>query len=387
MNVQEIIQFADTLYHDLTYASAREWQEERGGAKAIGAMPIYVPREIIHAAGMLPVGLMGGGNQVEIIRGDAYFQSYICQIPRSTIELALTGKYDFLSGFLFPSICDVIRNLSGMWKVLFKDKYVRYVDLPQNYDREVGGRFWHREMSELAKDLGELSGQKVTPERLRASIALYNENRRAIGRLMSLRHEEPWRVPAHESYLILRAGNVLPVEEHTRLVGDYCAAAIDADRPMRDNTRIVTVGSFCEQPPLELIKTLEMAGCYIVWDDTLLGQYWFEGDIPTDGDPLQALTTAFLEKSASTSARYEPDAEKGASIRKICARTKAEGVIFAAPSFCDPALLEQPMLQDAMDAAGIPWTAFKYAENLGQFQVIREQAGTFADSVKLWSEG
>ena len=33
----------------------------------------------------------------------------------------------------------------------------------------------------------------------------------------------------------------------------------------------------------------------------------------------------------------------------------------------------------------VPWTAFKYAENSGQFQGIREQAGTFADSIKLWS--
>ena len=39
----------------------------------------------------------------------------------------------------------------------------------------------------------------------------------------------------------------------------------------------------------------------------------------------------------------------------------------------------------ALDRAGIPWTAFKYSENTGQFQVIREQAGTFADSIKLWS--
>jgi benzoyl-CoA reductase subunit C len=39
----------------------------------------------------------------------------------------------------------------------------------------------------------------------------------------------------------------------------------------------------------------------------------------------------------------------------------------------------------AVEKAGIPWTAFKYAENNGQFQVIREQAGTFADALKLWS--
>jgi benzoyl-CoA reductase subunit C len=39
----------------------------------------------------------------------------------------------------------------------------------------------------------------------------------------------------------------------------------------------------------------------------------------------------------------------------------------------------------AVESIGVPWTAFKYAENTGQFQVIREQAGTFADSIKLWS--
>ena len=68
------------------------------------------------------------------------------------------------------------------------------------------------------------------------------------------------------------------------------------------------------------------------------------------------------------------------------AESGAEGVLFCAPSFCDPALLDQPMAVRAVERAGVPWTAFKYAENTGQFQVIREQAGTFADSIKLWSD-
>ena len=57
-------------------------------------------------------------------------------------------------------------------------------------------------------------------------------------------------------------------------------------------------------------------------------------------------------------------------------------MIFAAPSFCDPALLERPMLQDVLSKHGIPHTAFKYAENTGQMAPIREQAGTFADSIR-----
>ena len=66
---------------------------------------------------------------------------------------------------------------------------------------------------------------------------------------------------------------------------------------------------------------------------------------------------------------------------------KGEGVIFCAASFCDPALLDQPMLQHAMDDARIPYTEFKYSENTGQFQVIKEQTGTFSDSIKLWGSG
>jgi benzoyl-CoA reductase subunit C len=66
------------------------------------------------------------------------------------------------------------------------------------------------------------------------------------------------------------------------------------------------------------------------------------------------------------------------------AAANADGIIFATPSFCDPALLDQPMLRNGAEKAGIPCIAFKYAENTGQFQQFREQAGTFADSIKLW---
>jgi benzoyl-CoA reductase subunit C len=381
--VDELVQRADSLYHDLDLEAVK-----RRGRKAIGYLPIYVPRELIDAAGMLPVGLMGARGQIEIIRGDAWFQSYICQIPRSTLELALSGRLDALDGFLFPSICDVIRNLSGMWKLLFPQKYARYLDVPQNYDPAVGGRFYRGELAQLYGDLCALAGVAPSDEKLRESIARYNANRRAIACLMAARAEQPWRFPAWEAYLILYAGNLLPVDEHTRLTGDYLDAAAAADRPRRDHARVVVTGAFCEQPPLELIKTLELAGCYVVCDDFALGRRWPDGDVDIggSGDPLTALADAFLTRSPPTAACYQPKGDRGEPLVQLVRKTRAEGVVFAAPSFCDPALLEQPILQEALDRAKLPWTAFKYSESLGQFQVIREQAGTFADSIKLWSD-
>lgn len=384
--VAEIVARCEGLYEDLRFTAAREWKAAVPGRKVIGYMPVYVPRELIHAAGMLPLGIMGGGDNLEVIHGDAYYQSYICRIPRSTIELGISGRLDFVDGMLFPSICDVIRNLSGMWKMLFPQVYAKYFDVPQTYRDEIGGVFYTGEMRELLHDLERLGGRKIGDEEIRASIAVYNDNRRAINELYDLRAARPWKAPASEAYLVIRAGLTLPVEEHTQLVRDYIAAANAQDRPVKDNSRVILTGMFCEQPPLNLIKSLELSGCYIVDDDFVLVSRWLLGDVPTDGDPVHNLSQAFLHSSMSTAAKYEPDQkEKGQFLVRAYKQRGAEGVIFASTSFCDPALLDRPILQNVLKAAGIPYIAFKYAENSGQMQPIREQAGTFVDSIKLWS--
>jgi benzoyl-CoA reductase subunit C len=385
--VQAIVERCQQLFEDLDFNAVKQWKAAVPGRKAIGYMPVYVPRELIHAAGMLPVGILGGGDNMEVIQGDAYYQSYICRIPRSTLELGLTGKLDCLDGMLFPSICDVIRNLSGMWQILFKDKYVKYFDVPQNYQDEVGGNFYIHEMQALREDLGKIRGTPITDAELNASIAVYNDNRAAVRELYTFRATNPQQAPTSEVYLLLRAGMVLPPEEHTALVREYIAETAKVQRPKRDNARVVVTGSFCEQPPLALIKSLEMAGCYVVDDDFMLVTRWLLDDVPADKDPLDELSKAFLHRSAATAAKYDQTREeKGMFLLKQVKTRGAEGVVFAAPSFCDPALLERPMLQDVMAKHKIPYTAFKYAENTGQMAPIREQAGTFADSIKLWSD-
>lgn len=383
--IQELVENAENTYRDYDYTSVQAWKSATGGL-AVGFMPIYVPREILHAQGVLPVGIMGGGDDLEIIRGDAYYQSYICHIPRSTIELGLGGQLDCLDGMLFPAICDVIRNLSGMWKFEFPGKLSRYLDVPQDFTPEMGGAFYKSELLELSSELEKLGAKPYDANALRASIVLFNELSALIRELYEMRRKEPWRVPTAELYCLQRAATIWPVEESIPILREYrdLARADESRQPM-DQARVILAGSFCEQPPLGLIKTLERSGCYIVDDDFVQVHRWITCDVSTDGDPMDALVDAFLNNTMASPTRYCGDKSKGSELVTRVEAAAAEGVLFCAPSFCDPALLDQPMAVKAVEAAGIPWTAFKYSENNGQFQVIREQAGTFADSIKLWS--
>ncbi|MGD2114791.1 MAG: benzoyl-CoA reductase subunit C [Acidobacteriota bacterium] len=376
------------LVDDLSFETVRRWKSENPGHLAVGYMPIYVPRPLIEAQGCLPVALFGGGDQMEIIRGDSYFQSYICHIPRSTVELALRGDLDVLDALLFPSICDVIRNLGGIFDLLSPEKLTFYVDLPQDFDPEIGGRFYVEQMQELAAALVGRGAQPLSDGTLREAIAAENRRRRALDGLDALRRAEPWKVPASEAYLAVRAGALLPTDEHTELLAEITEAFAGREARPYDNVRVAVVGSFCEQPPIALIRTLEKAGCDIVDDDFQLGMRFLSRpiEVPEGTSPLDALARSYLDHGVATASRYIANGEKGAELVHRVRETGADGVVFAAASFCDPALLDQPMLERALDRAGVPHTSFKFSENTAQFGSIREQAGAFSDSVKLWGK-
>ena len=383
--LKEIVTYCEELAFDLTFKRAGAWKSEGKDRVVVGHMPIYFPREIIHAANGLAVGILGGGDKKLIIKGDAYYQSYICHMPRSIIELALDKHFKDFDGFIFPSICDVIRNLSGMFQLLGEGKFVKYLDFPQNFLPHIGGTFYRSEIQAVLDEVYKLNGVEVTAERLNHSIGLFNLNRSLLCQLYNIRQEFPWRITAADLYHIARAGYVIPVEEHNEILTRVVQLIQEEAGDPMDKIRVLVIGAFCEQPPVGLIRTIELAGCYIVEDDFLLGSRWIQGDIETGSDdPLTSVTNAYLTKSTFSSSVYDVGNPKEARLLNLIRQRKVDGVIFAAPSFCDPALLDHPILQKECNDKNIRFISFLYSENTGQFKVIKEQVGTFSDSIKLW---
>jgi len=383
--LNQLLNECKQISFDLEFNYAKNWKSQDKSRVLVGYLPIYIPREIIHAANGIAVGIMGTGDHKQIIKGDAYYQSYICHLPRGVIEMGLDKNLDGFDGFLFPSTCDCIRNLSGMFKIIKRGKFQRYFDYPQNFNIAIGGLFYKELIETVMNDVYAINGVKVTSDRLNDSIRKYNRNRQLVEKIYEIRQQYPWRLSAVDTYYVLRAGLQMPVEDHNKILEEVVEHISESYGEPMDNIRVVVSGSFCEQPPAGLIKSIEMAGCYIVDDDFMLGMRWIEGDVNAETEnPLNELVKSFINKSRFSSVVYDIDNPKGDRLVKQVRERNADGVVFSAASFCDPALLDRPMLQKSCDEAGIPHINFQYHENTGQFKVIKEQAGTFSDSIKLW---
>src|SRR5215470_87190 len=151
-----------SLLEDLQFKAVREWKEAQPGRKAVAYFPVYAPCELIHAAGMLPVGLSGAGDRLDIQHADARFGSFICSIVKTTLEMGLTGHLQRFDGLLFSTICDSARNLCFVMKRNFPSMYVDFIHLPQNPVSPATDAFLAAEYRRILAGLEQLGECRVS---------------------------------------------------------------------------------------------------------------------------------------------------------------------------------------------------------------------------------
>lgn len=368
------------LIQDLSFPSVRRWKDENR-RPVIGYFPVYAPLELIHACGMLPVGLNGAGDQLDIQHADARFGSFICSIVKTTLEMGLTGHLDLFDGLLFSSICDSARNLAFVMKRNFPQKFVEFLHLPHNPSSPASAEFLCAEYARLREGLEAVGGRRADDAALSQAIALYNENRTLTRQLYRFRSENPHRLRTSDLYAVVRAGNFLPVEEHNGCLAQALAEAVQNGAKPRDSVRVLVEGSFCEQPPLQLIKLIEQAGCYVVEDDFILGPRWFTGDIPKSGDPLLELAKSYLDLSVYSSVRHDARKPRHKELIAKARRNRAQAVILLVAKFCEPAYFDYVLYKRELEAAGIPHLLVEFEEKMFTFERLQNEVETFVESL------
>jgi benzoyl-CoA reductase subunit C len=381
MTPERIIERGRELIAQPLGAVAERWKAEHVDGRAVAAYPVWAPAELIHAAGMLPLSLLGGGTSVELTHADARFQSFVCSIAKSTLELGFQGLVKGVDGFVFSNICDVARNLSSIYQRNFPDVFVEYLHLPQNSTSPAVAGYAAAELRRLGTRFEEAFGLPVTAAALAKSIETYNELRARIRALYALRIAQPQQLSTTELYVVLRAATVSPPEESVAWLDELLDALPRREGRPRDRLRVVVEGAFCEQPPLGLLEVLEEAGCYVVEDDLLLGWRWFTSDVLPGGDPFERLAAAYVNQAVPSSTRHESRQHRSEGLIEKVRRAKADAVVFMPAKFCEPALFDYVLMKQGLERAGIPHLLVEFEEKMWTFERTRNEIETFVESM------
>ncbi len=362
-----------------TFQSVKAWKERTGGL-ALAYFPVYFPEELAHAMGFLPVGVLGASGGVSLDIATAHTQSFVCSLCRSTFQMALQGNLDAFEALIFSNICDVARNLSGITQRNLPRRYIDYIHFPVNNSSAYAAEYLRDEYRRIIKCLETVSGEELDPEKLRASITLYNEKRRLQRELVELRRSKPWILPYSDWYSLVRAGAIMPVEDYVKELRAVLPKISGRQTRPMDRMRVAVIGNFCEQPPLTLMKVIEEAGSYVVNDEALIGSRWLP-DVPIEEDPVLSLARAYVTNKEPLTVRFHPDIDKQQYITKFLLEIRTEGVIFATPKFCEPALYDYMIYKAALDKMKMPYLHLEYEESSSSFEQIRMMVETFAESV------
>ncbi len=373
MSISALIQKLRHSVEDQPLKPVGEWKRSHPDGKAIGCFPVYVPVEIVHAAGMLPVSIAGASSGTKLDHANSFLQAFVCSIARSTLELELEGKLSELDGFVFPSGCEIPRGLSGVWERRETDKPIVYLHFPQNIASPSALDFMVGELTRLRSLLEELGGCEISDEALLGSFRIYNERAGLLDKLDSVRCDHPEKLKASEFYILGLSGLAIPPEDHIALLNEALGAIESAAGRPAPKLRMALMGAFCERPPVAMLEVIEGEGVAIVSDDILLGQRWWTEPIRTSGDPMTLLAEHYLRHSPITPLTHTRDEVRCDAIIETIKRSRADGLIFASPKFCHPSLHDAACVVRTCEDNGIPYLRFEYEEEMAVFESIRMQ--------------
>jgi bcr-type benzoyl-CoA reductase subunit C len=321
----------------------REWKKRYPDRRAFGYLCPYAPLEVLHAAGFAPVRLLQFSSPVAL--ADAHLPSFACALARGVTERLLSGELDFLSGVVFAHTCDTMQCTADVWRLAAPHLRVVPLSLPTVLSARDSQAYWLSELHRLAELLASEFASPVTEDALRASIALYNQQRRLLASL----YERRAAFTAEEVWTLTLAAMLMPVEEHVALLGPLLHTDV-ANTANAEGPAVLLVGAVLDEPtPLRMLQEL---GGRVVGDDLCTGSRCFDGLAGETGDPFAALAERYVRRASCPVKYGGPDRVN--RLLELVHSGGAQGVVFLLPKFCDPHAFDYVHLSLALGQAGVP---------------------------------
>lgn len=360
-----------------------EWKKQN--KRIIGYYCTYVPEEILSAAEIL--GFRMRGTEAEgTSRADTILSRFNCSFIRATLDLTLQGKYNFLDGLACMNSCDHARRMYDIFKYkvlgqvegLNKDFSLYFISVPHILtDR---GLHWLNEEFQIFKDHLERNFKvKITDEKLKESIKLFNENRTLLKQIHDLRTIDNPKVSGVENLKINIANSSVPKNIANEELKKFIEEAKNRKGNSDYRARLLVTGSIIEDPTF--IKIIEDVGGAVVSDMLCFGVRNFWDNIEETGNPIDAITKRYYNKVSCP--RMMDDHERRFKfLQDRIKEAKVDGVIGTRIEFCDLNGCECMMNEHELEKLNIPMLSLDRDYFLGDTGRFKTRIEAFIEQIE-----
>ena len=319
------------------------------GKQVVGCFAPYVPEELVHAAGLIPMGMWGGRTELKLAK--SYLPAFACPIMQANMELGLKGAYQGISAVIIPTMCDTLRCMTQNWRFGMKDIPMIPIVHPQNRTSPASVDYLISEFETVLTILYTITGNMVSEKSMEEAIAVYNQHNATMREFDTAANDHLDVITPKVRHVVHKSAFFFEKGEHTALVQEIIAGLKELPAHHWTGNKIILAGILCE--PEEVLDILEENQLAVVADDLAQESRQYRTDTPEKGGG--ALKRLALQWNAryGCSLIHELGKPRGKMLAKMCQETGAQGVISCMMKFCDPEEYDEPYLEADLRKAGI----------------------------------
>lgn len=358
-------------------ARIRDWKGQ--GKKVIGWLCRYVPTELIQAAGMIPLRILGDRAE-EHAMGDAYLSVISCPFCRSVIDGALQGMYQDLDGVVSTNSCCSMNRLMDVWAHYLRPPLFCLLDLPYQ-GTPIAVQTFRGELERLKQALGDLRGKEISEDELQKAMRVGERSRQLLRELNELRKDPTCLITGHEVLAVVLAGMTLPPQEYNpsleKALEEVRSEGFCSRPP--GLPRVLVSGSILLDP--RYLKAIEDQGAQVVADDLCTGSRFWSFQLDLSKEPLEALSSAYL--NSVPCARMIDRSERIDHIVRMVEDYRVDGVIYSVLKFCQTYQYDFPHLEAALKKRGIPLLRLEREQHFSGAGQLKTRVQAFLEMISL----
>ena len=360
--------FRDWFEHRHEYA--KDWQKRTEG-KVLGYFCTYAPEEIMYAAGILPVRVLGGHEPQALT--EPHIFGMFCPFCRDCLAQGLKGSYDYLNGIMLSQSCIHLRQAFTSWRIHIPTSYKYYLPFPHGVQNPPAYKYLTSELRVFQKSIEDWTGLKISNEALDKSIEVYNKNRRLLREIFDLRRAKHPPISGLEAMYLALSSQMVDKAEHNALLEQLLERLRAGASRGNGNShiRLMLIGS--ENDDTTFVKMVESLGADIVIDEHCTGTRYFWNEVEPQEDRLAAIAARYIDRPPCPSKDW-PMRRRLPHITQLAKDYGVQGAVLIQQKFCDPHEFDMPSIAKALKEEGIPSynLEFDVTVPLGPFKIRME---------------